>query len=138
MTRLERAARAHTGNDDTFDKLPPFLQEYHRRKAQAILDAANSETPPDERKRFEEWVSSGTSMSPDLLFKRLPDGDYFYQNVSTGWRAWEAAAQQRSQMLSNLLAVIHRDGGHYEEKHGTEQAVKDAMTLSSERLGREE
>lgn len=28
--------------------------------------------------------------------------------------------------LSNLLARIHRDGGHYEEEHGTEKAVKDA------------
>lgn len=28
--------------------------------------------------------------------------------------------------LGNLLARIHRDGGHYEEEHGTEKAVKDA------------
>ena len=30
-------------------------------------------------------------------------------------------------LLSNLLAVIHRDGGHYEDKYGTEKAVKDAI-----------
>lgn len=28
--------------------------------------------------------------------------------------------------LGNLLARIHRDGGHYQEKHGTEKAVADA------------
>ena len=30
-------------------------------------------------------------------------------------------------LLSNLLAVIHADGGHYENEHGTEQAVTDAI-----------
>lgn len=29
--------------------------------------------------------------------------------------------------LGNLLAVIHRDGGHYESEHGTDKAVADAM-----------
>lgn len=29
--------------------------------------------------------------------------------------------------LSELLAIIHRDGGHYEAQHGTEKAVQDAM-----------
>lgn len=28
--------------------------------------------------------------------------------------------------LGNLLAVIHRDGGHYESEHGTEKACADA------------
>jgi hypothetical protein len=36
--------------------------------------------------------------------------------------------------LLNLLAVIHRDGGHYTEEHGLEKSVKDAMQLSSERI----
>jgi len=36
--------------------------------------------------------------------------------------------------LHNLLAVIHRDGGHYTEKHGLEKSVQDAMQLSSERI----
>jgi len=29
-------------------------------------------------------------------------------------------------MLLNLLAVIHRDGGHYQAEHGTRKAVADA------------
>lgn len=34
--------------------------------------------------------------------------------------------------LSNLLAMIHRDGGHYEAKHGTEKAVEDAKEIVCE------
>lgn len=30
--------------------------------------------------------------------------------------------------LGSLLAVIHRDGGHYESEHGTEKACADAAT----------
>lgn len=32
-----------------------------------------------------------------------------------------------SSQLGNLLAIIHRDGGHYESEHGTEKACADAM-----------
>ena len=32
-----------------------------------------------------------------------------------------------SRLLSNLLAVIHGDGGHHEAEVGTEQAVADAI-----------
>lgn len=31
--------------------------------------------------------------------------------------------------LGNLLAVIHRDGGHYQAEHGTEKAAKDAEAV---------
>lgn len=31
------------------------------------------------------------------------------------------------ELLSNLLAVIHADGGHYEAEHGTVKAVTDAI-----------
>lgn len=31
--------------------------------------------------------------------------------------------------LGNLLARIHRDGGHYQGKHGTEKAVADADSI---------
>lgn len=33
-----------------------------------------------------------------------------------------------SQWLGNLLAIIHRDGGHYQAEHGTEKACTDAET----------
>lgn len=31
--------------------------------------------------------------------------------------------------LSNLLAVLHGDGGHYEATHGTTKAIQDAIEL---------
>ena len=38
--------------------------------------------------------------------------------------------RKRSKMykhyLNNLLAVIHRDGGHYTQEHGIEKSAKDA------------
>lgn len=37
-----------------------------------------------------------------------------------------------SQHLANLLARIHQDGGHYQAKHGTEQAVDDADHIVAE------
>jgi len=36
--------------------------------------------------------------------------------------------------LSNLLAIIHRDGGQYQDAHGTEKAVADAIELSASRI----
>ena len=36
--------------------------------------------------------------------------------------------------VSNLLARIHRDGGHYQQKHGTLKAVKDAEKKVCEML----
>jgi len=31
--------------------------------------------------------------------------------------------------LFELLAIMHRDGGHYVDKHGVDKAVKDAMKI---------
>ena len=39
------------------------------------------------------------------------------------------AAKAYISMLHNLLAVIHRDGGHYVEQHGLEQAYEDGMQI---------
>lgn len=38
-------------------------------------------------------------------------------------------AASYSSMLRNLLAVIHRDGGHYIWQHGTEKAYEDGMQI---------
>lgn len=35
---------------------------------------------------------------------------------------------KKDEALSNLLAVLHRDGGHYESKHGTLKAIEDALS----------
>ena len=42
-------------------------------------------------------------------------------------RALKQEDKEDAHLLSNLLAVLHGDGGHYEEKHGTKKAVEDAI-----------
>jgi hypothetical protein len=44
---------------------------------------------------------------------------------------------QEASMLHDLLAVIHRDGGHYVAEHGLEKALADAHTLVLERRSEE-
>jgi hypothetical protein len=57
------------------------------------------------------------------------------------WDATERAESAERQLaeasheLNNLLAVIHRDGGHYVSEHGKTKAVEDATKLSSSRIG---
>lgn len=40
----------------------------------------------------------------------------------------EQRASALAAQLGNLLARIHRDGGHYQDEHGTEKACADAET----------
>jgi len=42
-------------------------------------------------------------------------------------RLWER--QDYKHKLGNLLAVIHRDGGHYETQYGLNSACKDAESI---------
>ncbi len=50
---------------------------------------------------------------------------------------WPCEVHELQEKLNNLLAVIHRDGGHYTGEHGLNKSVKDAMLISSERIGLE-
>jgi len=38
-------------------------------------------------------------------------------------------AKAENQSFGNVLAVIHRDGGHYITKHGHEKASEDAIKI---------
>lgn len=42
------------------------------------------------------------------------------------------------QSLGNLLAIIHRDGGHYTAMHGHEKAVRDAHLIWASLIGENE
>ena len=42
------------------------------------------------------------------------------RDAHRGGNSYEAS------MLRNLLALIHRDGGHYLERHGMDKALEDA------------
>lgn len=48
-------------------------------------------------------------------------------NTTNDTTSTDAIDTQRA--VSDLLAIVHRDGGHYESQHGTEKAAKDAVTL---------
>lgn len=43
-----------------------------------------------------------------------------------------------SEMLSNLLAILIGDGGHYEEEHGTQKAYDEAVRKHYEKRLNEE
>ena len=44
-------------------------------------------------------------------------------------RAMQREADQLRQRVGDLLAVIHRDGGHYQIEHGEEKAIEDAKSV---------
>lgn len=50
-------------------------------------------------------------------------GDLFFGGLAGG----NPVPRPDSELLSELLAIIHRDGGHYQRDNGTEQAVSDAI-----------
>ena len=59
----------------------------------------------------------------------------FRHSVATGANEARDEAREAQQLrydLRNLLAVIHRDGGHYFTDHGQEKAVKDAHLVWAE------
>ncbi len=41
-------------------------------------------------------------------------------------------AKKENQSFGNVLAVIHRDGGHYISTHGAEKASRDAIDIITE------
>lgn len=54
--------------------------------------------------------------------------------VLVGMESKTPDSTQMYTMLCRLLAVIHRDGGHYLVGHGMEKAVDDALTKSADRI----
>ena len=40
---------------------------------------------------------------------------------------WKGKKVDRHRQLRNILAIIHRDGGHYVAEHGLEKATEDAI-----------
>jgi len=43
-------------------------------------------------------------------------------------------AKYYKQKLLNVLAVTHRDGGHYTEKHGIEKSTNDAIKIIADAI----
>lgn len=51
---------------------------------------------------------------------------------------WRRRAEEAERLLGNLLARIHRDGGHHQEEVRTAQACKDAERIVADLIVREE
>jgi hypothetical protein len=56
----------------------------------------------------------------------VPTG-YVAMSIMDAKSMRDRAEPNHRKYLGELLAVIHRDGGHYQTKHGTEKAVLDAI-----------
>lgn len=59
-------------------------------------------------------------------------------NGSCGSQVSGKPASAEARMLRELLARIHRDGGHYVAQHGLDKAVEDADRIVSDLLAREQ
>ena len=77
-----------------------------------------------EKPILERWWAEGKL--PEGVY---PDHGWAYEEVLQALAAAEQQAQTNLHDLCNLLAVIHRDGGHYYTDHGQEKAVADAMSV---------
>jgi hypothetical protein len=83
------------------------------------------------REEFEKWMAAEYD---SIRLGRDPEsGLYFSNHADRMWDTWQAAAAfsahqkaELTQTLRNLLAVIHRDGGHYAAEHGLDKASLDA------------
>jgi len=88
----------------------------------------------------------GTDWSNPSNLRWLDAADALLARLRTAWEAkdqeisvkaqayWEQCARDVDALrvdLYNLLAVIHRDGGHYRAKHGYHQAALDAEAVEN-------
>ncbi|AUR85408.1 hypothetical protein NVP1074O_40 [Vibrio phage 1.074.O._10N.222.49.B7] len=53
------------------------------------------------------------------------------REISRNEQSISSEMAARHEMLDNLLCTIHRDGGHYIEKHGYRKATNDAISKIS-------
>jgi chromosome segregation ATPase len=115
-----------TGIDpDWYDNGPG--SERHKRKM--AKEAREFHVRKDEERRAEARRVAGLDAEIAQLKKQYVDRcrDYTLQEEVAGdLRAEIARLKDR---LGNLLAVIHRDGGHYLEQHGDAKAVADAASV---------
>lgn len=92
-----------------------------------------------EREQFEAWAAK-----EGYAISRVPEGVYANRFTQAMWNGWLGRAQNNQsprmldalRMLGNLLARIHRDGGHYVFQHGLEKAVEDAEKVIADLYAR--
>jgi hypothetical protein len=76
------------------------------------------------------WIVTKQGMTGDL-YEALAwnnDGKPLGVSITTPTPLYEGEAlRAKLTKLDDLLAVIHRDGGHYQAEHGTAKAIEDAI-----------
>lgn len=88
----------------------------------------------DTNKTFEDLVSRGkvkSNMSELDEFREYLS-EYERKTKYLRYGNFEDIApseKEKERLLKNLLAVIHRDGGHYVDNHGVKKATQDAIDI---------
>lgn len=77
--------------------------------------------PPQREGQYQTMTICGTSDDP-------AERGHWSSPAHVQWRIDKAVAEERERwkLVRNLLARIHRDGGHYVEEHGLDKALEDA------------
>lgn len=97
-----------------FDKIAVHDDLVLSRKLQKLIEALRAENS-------KEYLRGRKDEQAAKL-----DADHSWKVEADTLRASLQAAEQG---VGNLLAVIHRDGGHYQLEHGTQKACEDACVL---------
>ena len=74
--------------------------------------------PPQREGQYQTMTICGTSDDP-------AERGHWSSPAHVQWRIDKAVAEERERwkLVRNLLARIHRDGGHYVEEHGLDKAL---------------
>ncbi len=74
----------------------------------------------------------------DYVLHNEADGTRWRGTADGGWSREVEREPSAGQMLGNLLARIHRDGGHYVMEHGWQKAAEDAEAKVVQWLARDD
>lgn len=79
------------------------------------------------------------SSKDEQVWMQKDDGSHIYISEAYSYRASDLFAEELNRLedlkelleqeIGNLLAVIHRDGGHYITQHGLSKAITDAISI---------
>jgi len=97
-------------------------------KNNPIKEEQKALTLEDLRKEFDALCSN---INHSNLINRKEDRlfEWFEAHLKLYAQSRVDAMQREKNAVLNLLAVLHRDGGHYTAKHGFIKSVEDAIAL---------
>jgi hypothetical protein len=83
-------------------------------------------------KRLRAELKATNAWNVRLLDQAQQERDVYERSLSEAARELKSRGERIAELErapGNLLAVIHRDGGHYVLEHGKQKATKDAMVI---------